>query len=82
MDDAVSKLDDCCVEVDSKLSSSVGSNVTDNERNDRVVRLKKKAMDDIRGGSPKTKKVSKKLFETYQQMGRSKTKYEDKIEIS
>ena len=82
LDDDVSKLDDCCVKVDSKLtSSSVGSNVADNERNNRVMRLKKKAMDDIRGGSPKTKKVSKKLFETYQQMGRSKTKYEDKIEM-
>ena len=75
--DAV-KSDDCCMIVDSGVSSTVP---IENKRTDRVARLKKKAMDDIRGGSPKSKKVSKKLFETYQQMGRSKQKYDDNIEM-
>ena len=81
LDDDVSKMDDCHEDTDSKLSSSVGLNTVDNEMHDNVVRLKKKAMDDIRGGSPKTKKVSKQLFETYQQMVRSNTKYGDKLKM-
>lgn len=77
----VEVMDDCCVEVSSKLSSCAESDITEGERIDRVKRLKKKAMDDVRFGSPETKQVSKKVFETYQEMGRSRSKYEDKIEM-
>ena len=38
-------------------------------------------MRDIKNGSPKTKEVSKVLFSTYQEMGRSKRKYDDKFEM-
>ena len=61
VDDKVSKLDDCCVvdvDTDSKLSSSVSSSSV-GERGSRVKRLKVKAIQDIKDGSPKTKLVSK-----------------------
>ena len=74
-------MDDCCVvDVDSKLSSSGVSN-SGEELTNRVQRLKRKAIKDVKNGSPKTKRIGKKLFATYQEMGRSRSKYEDKLEM-
>ena len=48
---------------------------------DRTQRLKVKAMDDIKNGSPVTKLISKSLFKEYQNMSRDSVLYEDKMEM-
>ena len=79
--DDFTKIDDyCVVDVDSKLSSSAVSS-SEEEQTDHVQRLKRRAIKDVKNGSPKTKQISKLLFKPYQEMVRSRSKYEDRLEM-
>ena len=75
------------IDLDSKLSSSKCSSVTVDrtlceEMEDRTQRLKAKAMNDIRNGTPNTKILGKKLFREYQSMSRDPVRYEDQMEMA
>ena len=48
---------------------------------DRAQRLKRKAMFDIKHGSPPTKAIAKRLFREYQNMGRDSTRFADQMEL-
>ena len=75
------------IDLDSKPSSSKCSSVTVDrtsceEMEDRTQRLKAKAMNDIRNGTPNTKILGKKLFREYQSMSRDPIRYEDQMEMA
>ena len=61
------------IDLDSKVSSSKCSSVTDVGIEDRVQWLKVKAMHDIKHGSLPTKVIAKQLFCKHQNMGRDAT---------
>ena len=82
------------IDLDTKLSASKCSsvaasvtasaalgNATDCMIEERTQRLKLKAMQDVKNGSPGTKLISKKLFKEYQIMSRDLVRYNDNMEM-